>query len=103
MTLPDTVQRYDPELWEPARPLYEAGKYAEAADRGRELLEAHPNLAYLHYQVACCESLAGRTTESLEHLRRAIEKWEGCRELARGDSDFDRIRGEPAFAELVGR
>ena len=66
-----------------------AGRYAEAADRGRELLETHPNLAYLHYQVACCESLAGRTTESLEHLRRAIENWEGCGELARGDSDFD--------------
>jgi hypothetical protein len=29
--------------------------------------------------------------------------WEGCRELAKEDSDFDPIRDEPAFQELVGR
>jgi hypothetical protein len=28
--------------------------------------------------------------------------WEGCREMARQDSDFDPIRGEPEFEELVG-
>jgi hypothetical protein len=103
LALPDTIQRYDPELWEPARPLYEAGKYVEAAERGRELLEAHPNLAYLHYNVACCESLAGRKAEAIEHLRQAVEGWEGCRDMAKGDSDFDLIRDELAFEELVGR
>jgi hypothetical protein len=100
--LPDTVQRYAPELWDPVRPLYEAGSYAEAADRGRALLEAHPNLAYLHYQVACCESLAGRKVSAVDHLRQAIDRWEGCREMASQDSDFDPIRNEPAFEELVG-
>jgi hypothetical protein len=103
VALPDTIQRYDPELWEPARPLYEAGKYAEAADKGRELLEAHPGLAFLHYQVACCESLAGRKAEAIEHLRQAIDRWEGCGEMAQQDSDFDPIRGEPEFEELIGR
>jgi tetratricopeptide (TPR) repeat protein len=101
--LPDTIQRYDPELWEPARPLYEAGKFAEAADKGRELLEAHPGLAFLHYQVACCESLAGRKAEAIEHLRQAIDRWEGCGEMAQQDSDFDPIRAEPEFEKLVGR
>jgi tetratricopeptide (TPR) repeat protein len=103
LTLPDTIQRFAPELWEPARPLYDAGRYAEAADRSRELIEAHPNLAYLHYQVACCESLAGRSADAIEHLRQAIDRWEGCRDLAKGDSDFDPIRDEPAFGELMGR
>ena len=28
--------------------------------------------------------------------------WEGCREMAKEDSDFDPIRDEPAFTELVG-
>ena len=27
-----------PEVWETVQPLYDAGNYAEAADRGRELL-----------------------------------------------------------------
>ena len=28
--------------------------------------------------------------------------WEGCREMAKEDSDFDPIRREPAFEELIG-
>ena len=100
--LPDSIQRRA-ELWEPVRPLYEAGKYAEAADRGRELLEVHPGQAYLYYNVACCESLAGRTADAVEHLGQAIDMWEDCREMAKGDSDFDPIRAEPAFEELINR
>src|SRR5262245_3896989 len=91
-----------PELWwDEARPLYEAGKYAEAAEKGRELLEARPDQAYLFYNVACAESLAGQTAEAIEHLRRSIEMWDGCRNMARGDPDFDPVRGEPAFEELM--
>ena len=39
---------YEPhgwELWAPLRPLYEASEYAEVADRGRVLAEAHPQYA----------------------------------------------------------
>lgn len=103
IVLPDSIQRFAPELWEPVRPLYDAGRYAEAADAGREAIEAHPGLAYLHYQVACCESLAGRTDAAVEHLRQAIQRWEGCREMAKGDSDFEPIRSEPGFEDLVVR
>jgi len=101
--LPDSIQRLAPELWwESARPLYEAGRYAEAADKGLELLESRPDQPYLYYNVACCESLVGRSGAAVEHLRRAIEMWEGCRAMAREDSDFDPVREEPAFESLVG-
>jgi tetratricopeptide (TPR) repeat protein len=95
---------YEPsgfEVWLPMNPLYEAGKYAEAADRGRELIEQNPEYAGLLYNVACCESLAGRTADAIEHLRRAIERSERFRSFAAGDSDFDPIREEPEFRELV--
>jgi len=101
--LPATIARHAPELWESVRPLYEAGEYAEAADRGRALLEAHPEYPGLLYNVACSESLAGRTHAALDHLGRAIEGWNGFRALARDDSDFDPIRDEPAFRQLIGR
>jgi tetratricopeptide (TPR) repeat protein len=97
---------YEPhgwEVWAPLRPLYEAGEYAEAADRGRLLLEAHPEYAGLFYNVACCESLAGRSADALDHLRRAIDMSERFRAYAKDDSDFDPIRDEPAFKELIGR
>jgi Glutathione-dependent formaldehyde-activating enzyme len=98
--LPESIQRRY-ELWDPVRPLYAAGRYAEAADSGRQLIEAHPDQAYLFYNVACCESLAGRTADAVEHVRQAIEMWEDCREMAKEDSDFDPIRDEPAFVELI--
>ncbi|MFL5919732.1 MAG: tetratricopeptide repeat protein [Gaiellaceae bacterium] len=90
-------------LWESVGPLCGAGEYAKAADRGRELLEAHPEHPALAYNVACAESLAGRTAEALEDLGRAIDAWDGCRSLARDDSDFDRSATRAAFQDLVGR
>jgi tetratricopeptide (TPR) repeat protein len=95
---------YEPggwEIWAPLEPLYQAGDYAQAADRGRELLKDDPPYSMLAYNVACCESLAGRSTEAIEHLRRAIELSEQLRSLAKEDSDFDPIRDEAAFRELV--
>jgi hypothetical protein len=96
---------YEPhgwELWGPLNALYEAGDYAEVADRGRALVEAHPQYPALFYNVACCESLAGRTTDALDHLRRSIVMSERFRAYAKDDSDFDPIRDEPVFKELVG-
>jgi tetratricopeptide (TPR) repeat protein len=97
-------EAYEPsgfEVWLPINALYEAGKYAEASDRGRELIEQNPAYAALFYNVACCESLAGRTDDAIEHLARAIELSERFRGFAVGDSDFDPIREQPAFKELV--
>ncbi len=95
---------YEPvgwEVWAPLRGLYEAGEYAAAADRGREVIEAHPQYATPLYNLACCESLAGRTTDAVEHLRHAINLSEQSRSYAKDDSDFDPIRDEPAFKELI--
>ncbi len=97
---------YEPsgyELWMPLHHLYESGKYAEAADRGRDLIEAHPEYAAPLYNLACCESLAGRTADAVKHLRLAIDRTERFRSLAADDSDFDPIREEPAFRELIDR
>ena len=102
--LPQSMRLLAPELWwDHGQPLYEAGRYAEAADLGREVLDVHPDQAYLYYNVACCESLAGRTADAVEHLRQAIDRWESCRDMAKQDTDFDPIRHEPGFEELIGR
>jgi tetratricopeptide (TPR) repeat protein len=90
------------EVWAPLNALYQQGEYAEVADRGRELVEAHPAYPIVFYNLACCESLAGRKEDALEHLRRAIELSEQFRDYAKGDSDFDPVRDDPAFKELTG-
>ena len=89
------------ELWAPFNRLYQEGRYAEAADGAREVAEAHPEYGGLLYNLACCESLAGRTAEAIEHLGLAIDRSERFRAYASGDSDFDAIREEPAFQTLI--
>jgi tetratricopeptide (TPR) repeat protein len=90
------------EIWAPMQPLYEAGRYAEAADRATDLAVANPDVPGLLYNLACCESLAGRTDSAIEHLSRAIEIAERCRPYAHGDADFDPIRDDSRFVALVG-
>jgi tetratricopeptide (TPR) repeat protein len=99
-------QAYQPEgweIWSQLNPLYQSGEYAEAAERGRELVAAHPQYSMVAYNVACCESLAGQTDDAVEHLRLAIGGNERLRSLAAEDSDFDTIREEAGFRELVRR
>jgi tetratricopeptide (TPR) repeat protein len=93
---------YGNEVWAPLRPLYESGQYAEVADRLRADLEAHPEYTMLFYNLACCESLAGRKANAIEHLRVAVERSDQWRSLASEDSDFDPIRDDRSFKELIG-
>jgi tetratricopeptide (TPR) repeat protein len=89
------------EVWMPLNHLYVAGEYEELIERGREAIEAGGYPMAL-YNLACAESLAGRTEDAIEHLRRSIAGSERFRSLAAEDSDLDAIRAEPAFVELVG-
>ena len=98
--LPEDMERDG--LWAQVQPLYEAGDYTRAADLGRTLLEQHPGQGRLAYNVACCESQAGRTAEAIEHLRYALEMHDDLRAHAAGDPDLQPIRAEPKFRELLG-
>ena len=96
---------YDPvgwELWAPLRPQYEAGDYDPVMDRLQEIVAESPQYPLLAYNLACVESLTGRRTEALEHLRAAIEGSDFFRGFAKNDTDLDAIREEPGFRELVG-
>jgi mannose-6-phosphate isomerase-like protein (cupin superfamily) len=90
------------DVWRPLQHLYEAKNYDECVARGRELVAANGDYPLPLYNLACCESLAGHKAEAIEHLRLAIERFDGFREYAKHDSDLEAIRDEPAFKELVG-
>jgi hypothetical protein len=89
------------ELWMPVAPLFAEGRYAEAAERSRELAEANPGLPMLRYMLACCELRAGRTAEALAELPAALVT-PRMRTIARKDPALDPLRGDPAFRELIG-
>src|SRR5215469_1744598 len=89
------------ELWAPLAPRYEAGEYAEVADPLGTMVAASPQYPMLFYNLACCESRCGRTSDAIGHLRRALEMSDEFRDSAQGDPDLDPIRHEPAFKQLI--
>jgi uncharacterized Ntn-hydrolase superfamily protein len=76
---------------------YERGQPAAAADALREAAVAKDEPMLL-YNLACYESLAGRSAEAVAHLRRAVELDGSYSALAADDPDFDPVRA--ALSEL---
>jgi tetratricopeptide (TPR) repeat protein len=72
-------------------------------DRAIEFFEqAHredPSGAIVLYNLACAESLSGRSEEALAHLEQAIGLRPAFRETAQTDTDFDAIRADPRFPQ----
>jgi tetratricopeptide (TPR) repeat protein len=98
-------EAFVPSPWERSAPAF-AFFASKEYDKAIEVLEAahaeFPDDATVLYNLACAESMSGRTAEALEHLRQSVAGGERFRELARTDTDFDPIRDEPGFAEIVG-
>ena len=95
---------YRPSGWEiqaEAMTAFRAGDYGRAIELLEPLAAKHPEYAGLPYNLACAEALSGKPDDALRHLGQAIERDESFREFARGDSDFDAIRDDPRFAEIV--
>ena len=78
-------QAYEPDGWELWAPI-----------------EANPEYPALLYNLACCESLAGRRDDAVKHLRSAIDRSAQLRRLAVEDSDIAAVRDDPAIKELLG-
>lgn len=81
------------EHWFVAEPAYRAGEHDEAYAIASEGLVDWPEHGHLHYQLACYASLAGRTAEGLEHLRRALRADPSLIAWAEDDADLDALRG----------
>ena len=90
------------ELWAPLRPLYDKGEHAELRAQLEDLIAANPQYPMLVYNLACSESLSGRTADAIDHLRRAVGASEKLRADASKDSDFDPIRDEPSLKAMIG-
>jgi uncharacterized Ntn-hydrolase superfamily protein len=70
---------------------YERGDAGAAADLLRAATVGNEQPMLL-YNLACYESLAGRSEHAVAHLRRAVELDGSYRALAAEDPDFDPIR-----------
>lgn len=98
-------EAFTPSNWErsaPAFGFFASGEYDKAAEVLEAALAESPDDPGVLYNLACAESMLGRTAEALEHLRRSVEQSERHRDAARTDTDFDPIRDEPEFQAIVG-
>ena len=98
-------QAFEPSEWErsaPALGYFATGDYEKAYELMAEAHREFPDDPAVLFNLACAESLLGRTDEAIEHLERAIKSDERFRELAQKDSDFDAIREDSRFAALTG-
>jgi Tetratricopeptide repeat len=80
----------------------EAGDHEGAVRLLEELLAERPDEPGVLYDLACFESLAGRTDDALAHLARAVELDATFRAHAGDDEDFEPIRDDPRFGALLG-
>lgn len=97
-------QAFEPSEWErsaPALGYFATGDYDKAHELMAEVNREFPDDPAVLFNLACAESLLGRTDEAIEHLERSVKSDERFRELARNDTDFDAIREDPRFAALV--
>lgn len=91
---------YEPSAWEAsfaASPHLAAGRFDEGIALIEDGLAAHPGNPSLLYDLACAESLAGRTAAAIGHLSDAVGARPDWVARAKKDPDFDGIRDEPGF------
>ncbi len=80
-----------------------AGREEEGRKEIEEAVAANPDLWQGHFNLACFHAQTGRRDEALAALRRAVELEPAkVREWAASDTDFDSMRDDPAFREIVG-
>jgi tetratricopeptide (TPR) repeat protein len=83
--------------------LLTLGRHDEAMANWDKALQIDPNCTGAYYNKACYFALQNQVELALENLQRAIElEPERCREVAKTDTDFDGIRGDVRFQELLG-
>jgi tetratricopeptide (TPR) repeat protein len=82
-------------------PLYEAKDYEGALRVAEQVLDEYPGNGLAHYNIACMQSLLGRTEDAFEHLSAALDANPELLDNAQKDEDFAPIRDEPRFGELV--
>lgn len=85
-----------------AVPAWERQDWDAAERLLREGLEQHPNNASILYNLAAILGQRGEREQALELLRRSFELEPRYRTYARDDADFEPLRADPRFTEVVG-
>jgi tetratricopeptide (TPR) repeat protein len=77
------------------------GRFHEALQIDKRIVQLRPGDALAHYNLACHYALLKRADLSLQTLRRAVELGYRDFRYMREDHDLDSIRHDPRFRQLL--
>ncbi len=84
-----------------ATDLAQVGKIEEAKEEGKKAFELSPNDSVMLYNVACLYSRLDDKVSAIEYLKNALSAGYSNYEWIKRDSDFDNIRNEQGYIELM--
>lgn len=76
-------------------------KLDEAIEEFEKVLKIEPKYATAYYNIACAYSIKRNTNYSLRFLEEAVTLDDSLKEVARKDPDFENIKDDNRFKELV--
>ena len=81
---------------------YSLGQYQKAIEFYSQALDIQPNTPEVWYKKACSYALQGNVEQAIENLQQAINlSPDKYREMAKTNSDFDKIREDDRFGALI--
>jgi tetratricopeptide (TPR) repeat protein len=102
----DQALKFKPDLhkawYNRGNALSDLGRIEEAIASYDQALKFQPDDTSAFYNKACCYALQGHVEQAIENLQQAINlSPDKYREMAKTDSDFDSIREDKRFEELI--
>lgn len=81
--------------------LRREGELESALEEARRACRINPNLPEALYDLACYYSLCGEEGKALDTLERALTLEPRFKDMAKGDPDFEAIRGSDRFKSML--
>jgi tetratricopeptide (TPR) repeat protein len=85
--------------------IKDESRWNDAEAAFRKAIELNPNLAQAYGNLACLRSVSNKEEnkdDAFRYLKKAIDLDSASKEGAKTDPDFDFLRDDPRFAEIVG-
>ncbi len=80
---------------------YQNGDIVGAVREARNAVELGPGMAESYYDLACYLTLAGELDQALASLETALKLAPRFKNMAASDSDFDGLKSNPDFQQLI--
>jgi tetratricopeptide (TPR) repeat protein len=81
--------------------LHNQGEFQGAVESLAKAVEMNPKSDHAHYCLAAAYARVGDNRGAVRHLKRAIGSDPYNRVLAITDNDFDSVRSDPTFAQIL--